>query len=133
MQASDVTYPSSIGDVVRGLRAYITAREWEGVTIQPELPATKTARMVTVADDGGPARNGVLRRRHRINVWAGSPVDAENLGIVVADGMRSSLRMLEVVGPVKVTDDVDEAISVGGVQLSHYLVSGVLIVRARNL
>jgi hypothetical protein len=133
VQAYDVTYPSTIGDLVRGLRDYLTETGWADVTTQPELPGTKTGRMVTVSDDGGLPRDGVLRRRHRFNVWASSPVDAENLGLAVADYARSRKKMTQVVGPVKVTDETDEVIVVAGASLSHYLVTGALLVRARNL
>ena len=133
VQAADITFPSTLGTVVHAVRDYLTDAGWSGVTTQPELPDVKTARMVTVADDGGVARDGVQRRRHRFNIWANTPVDAENLGIAVADAARSRLRMREVVGPVKVTDDTDDVITVNGSTLTHYLVTGVLIVRARNL
>lgn len=131
MLAYDVTYPSTVGVVVAGVRTYL-GNTFGSVTVQPKLPDAKTARMVTVADDGGLPRDGVLRRRHRLNVWADDPVTAENLGISVADAMRSQLRMLEVAGPVEVTDDIDDVIVVGGKRLYHYLITGVLIVRASN-
>lgn len=131
MQAYDVTYPSTIGLLVDELRLELGDTFGE-VTVTPTLVDEKTARMVTVADDGGPARSGVMRRRHRVNVWADSPVAAESIGIAVANGMRSRLRMLEVVGPIDVTDEIDDVITVGGKALSHYLVTGVLIVRAAN-
>lgn len=133
MQAHDITYPSSIGTVVAAVRAYLTAKSWTGVTTQPKLPATKTARMVTVRDDGGPSANGVTRRRHGFNIWADSPVDAENLAIAVADCCRSSMKALEVSGPTEVTDSTDDVMVVDQKTLSHYFVSAVIAVRATNL
>lgn len=133
MQAHDITFPSSLGVVVRGVRSYLTGTGWTGVTTQPKLPDTKTARMVTVRDDGGTPRNGLSRRRHGFNVWADSPTDAENLAIAVADCCRASFAALEVSDPVEVTDDTDERMSVSGKTLTHYFLSAVLLVRASNL
>ena len=133
MQAHDITFPSSLGVIVRGVRAYLTSTGWTGVTTQPKLPDTKTARMVTVRDDGGTPRNGLSRRRHGFNVWADSPTDAENLAIAVADCCRASFAALEVSDPVEVTDDTDERMSVGGKTMTHYFLSAVLLVRASNL
>lgn len=133
MQAHDITYPSSIGTVVQGVRAYLTGTGWTGVTTQPKLPIAKTARMVTVRDDGGTGRNGVLPRRHGFNIWADTPVDAENLAIAVADCCRASFAAREVTSPLEVTDADDDAMTVGGKTLTHYFVSAVLTVRASNL
>lgn len=130
MQAHDITFPPSVGVTVRGVRAYLTATGWTGVTTQPKLPDTKTARMVTVRDDGGTPRNGVSRRRHGFNIWADSPVDAENLAIAVADCCRASFAALEVSDPVDVTDETDAAMRAG---MTHYFLSAVLLVRASNL
>lgn len=133
MQAHDITFPSSLGVIVRGTREYLTAAGWTGVTTQPKLPATKTARMVTVRDDGGTPRNGLSRRRHGFNIWANSPTDAENLAIAVADGCRASFAALEVSDPVEVTDDTDARTLVDDKPLTHYFLSAVLLIRASNL
>lgn len=133
MQAHDITFPSSTGIVVRGIRAFLTAASWTSVTTQPKLPDTKTARMVTVRDDGGTPRNGISRRRHGFNIWADDPVDAENLAIAVADCCRASFAAVEVSDPVEVTDATDDAMTVSGKPLSHYFVSAVLVIRASNL
>ena len=133
MHAHDITYPSSIGIVVRGIRDYLTGTAWTSVTVQPKLPDVKTARMVTVRDDGGTGRNGTLPRRHGFNIWANSPVDAENLAIAVADCCRASFAALEVSSPLEVTDATDDVIVVAGKPLTHYFVSAVLLVRASNL
>lgn len=133
MQAHDITFPSSLGPVVRGVRDYLTGTAWTGVTTQPKLPATKTARMVTVRDDGGTPANGLSRRRHGFNIWANDPVTAENLAIAVADCCRASLAALEVSDPIDVTDDTDTRTLVAGLPLTHYFVSAVLLIRASNL
>lgn len=133
MQAHDITYPSTVGVVVTGTRAYLTGTGWTGVTVQPKLPATKTARMVTVRDDGGVGRNGLLARRHGFNIWADNPVDAENLAIAVTDCCRASFAALEVSSPLEVTDGTDDVMVVGGKTLTHYFVSAVINVRANNL
>lgn len=133
MQAHDITFPSSLGGVVRGVRDYLTGTAWAGVTTQPKLPTTKTARMVTVRDDGGTPRNGLSRRRHGFNIWANTPVDAENLAIAVADCCRASFMALEVSDPVDVTDDTDAKTLVDGKPLTHYFLSAVLLIRASNL
>lgn len=132
MRASDITYPSTIGLVVTTLRTFLTGRTWTGVTVQPKLPSTKTARMVTVRDDGGSDRDGVERRRHSLNVWADDPVVAEDLARDVAAGVRSALRATNI-SVTEVEDDTDTALSVGGKTLTHYLVAFSLVVRATNL
>lgn len=133
MQAHDITFPSSLGVVVRGIRDYLTGTGWTGVTTRPKLDETKTARMVTVRDDGGTPRNGVSRRRHGFNVWVNDPVDAEKLAIAVTDCCRASFAALEVSDPVDVTDDTDSRTLVDGKPLTHYFVSAVLLIRASNL
>lgn len=132
MPAREVTYPASTGPVVRALRTFLTAGGWTGVTVQPKLPATKTARMVTVRDDGGTPRDGISRRRHGFNIWANDPVDAQNLAIAVANGCRSALTAVDVSDPIEITDDADEHTIVAGKPLAHYFVSAVLIIRASN-
>lgn len=132
MRASDITYPSSIGRVVTATRAFLTTRSWTGVTVQAKLPDTKTARMVTVRDDGGSDRDGVERRRHSLNVWADTPVDAEALARDVAAGARSVLHATNI-SITEVEDDTDTALTVDGMPLTHYLVAFTLAVRATNL
>jgi len=132
VRASDITYPSTIGRVVTATRAFLTTRSWTDVTVQPKLPDVKTARMVTVRDDGGSDRDGVERRRHSLNVWADTPVDAENLARDVAAGARSVLKATNI-SILEVEDDTDTALTVDGKQLTHYLVAFTLAVRATNL
>lgn len=131
MQAHDITFPSTIGHVVTTVRGGL--EQFAPVTVQPKLPPTKIARMVTIADDGGTARSGTLRRRYRANVWADDPVTAERLAIAVAATFRGTLRMLDVTDPLEVTDTTDDVIVVGKKTLTHYLITGTLIVRAWNL
>ena len=131
----DITFPSSVGTVVRGIRAFLTGTGWSGakaVTTQPRLPDAphRTARMVTVRDDGGTPRNGVSLRRHGFNIWADDPVEAETLAIDVADCCRSSFAAVEVSDPIDVTDEDDAAMRSG---MFHYFVSAVLVIRASNL
>ena len=132
MPAPDIVYPASTGPTVRATRAFLTAKGWTGVTVQPKLPTTMTARMVTVRDDGGTGRDGVSRRRHGFNIWANDPVTAQNLAIAVATGCRGALRATEVTDPIDVTDDTDERTLVAGKPLTHYFVSAVLVVRATH-
>lgn len=131
MQAHDVTFPSSLGTVVRGLRASLSA--FPGVVVQPKLPDVKKRLMVTVRDDGGTPRNGLSRRRHGFNVWADDPVEAENLAIAVANACRSRFRALEVSDPIEVSDSTDDVLTVGEKTLTHYFLSAVILVRADNL
>ncbi len=131
MLARDITFPSSLGTVVRAVRASLT--DFPGVVVHPKLPDDKVRLMVTVRDDGGTPRNGVSRRRHGFNVWADSPVEAEQLAIAVADACRSDLAALEVTDPIEVSDSTDDVLTVGGETLTHYFLSAVLLVRATNL
>lgn len=132
MRASDITYPSTTGRVVTTIRTFLAERDWVGVTVQPKLPAKKTARMVTVRDDGGSDRDGVERRRHSLNVWADGPVTAENLARDVGAGARSTLHATNI-SIVEVEDATDEALTVAGKKLTHYLVAFTLVVRASKL
>lgn len=135
MRASDITFPSTVGPVVRAQRDWLASRGWaaaKAVTVQPKLPATKTARMVTVRDDGGADQNGVERRRHSLNVWADDPVEAEKLARDVAAGCRFELHATNI-SVLEVEDDTDEVLTVGGKTLTHYLVACTLLVRAINL
>lgn len=130
MLARDVTFPSSLGMVVRAVRASLT--DFPGVVVQPKLPDVKKRLMVTVRDDGGTPRNGVSRRRHGFNVWADDPATAEELAIAVADACRSDLAALEVTDPIEVSDSTDDVLTVGDKPLTHYFLSAVLLVRATN-
>ncbi|WP_353809077.1 hypothetical protein [Agromyces sp. SYSU T00194] len=132
MQASDITFPSTIGLIVTTLRTFLSARGWSSVTVQPKLPTVKTARMVTVRDDGGSDRNGIERRRHGLNVWGGNPVDAEGIARDVAAGVRSELHATNI-SILEVEDDADEVLTVGSSKLTHYFVAFTLPVRATNL
>lgn len=132
MQANDITYPPTVGPIVHGMRDHL-APDWSGVTVTPKRTGEATARMVTVRDDGGTGRDGVSRRRHGFNIWANSPVDAQNLAVAVANGCRKAFRALEVSDPVDVTDDTDERTLVSGKPLTHYFLSAVIPVRALNL
>lgn len=132
MQANDITYPATVGPIVHGMRGYL-APEWSGVTVTPKRTGQPTAQMVTVRDDGGTGRDGVSRRRHGFNIWANTPVDAQNLAIDVVNGCRKVFRALEVTDPVDVTDDTDTRTLVDGKPLTHLFVSAVIPVRALNL
>lgn len=132
MRASEIRYPSTLGDVVRGIRTELAARSWTGVTAQPKLPETKSQRMVTVRDDGGTGRGGVLPRRFGVNVWAESPTQAETLALDVVSALRGRLRFIDVTEPVEVPDEADEVLTVNGSTLTHYYIAGTQIVRAIN-
>lgn len=133
MQATDITYPATVGPIVHSMRAYLIEAGWTGVTTTPKRGGNPTARMVTVRDDGGTPRDGVSRRRHGFNIWANSPVDAQNLAVAVANGCRSALRAVEVTDPIDVSDDTDDRTLVAGKALTHYFLSAVIPVRALNL
>lgn len=133
MQANDITYPATVGPFVFGMRAYLSGAGWSGVTVTPKRGTAASARMVTVRDDGGTGRDGVSRRRHGFNIWANDAVTAQDLAIAVANGCRQAFDAVEVSDPVDVTDDTDTRTLVDGKPLTHYFLSTVTPVRARNL
>lgn len=132
-------FPSTTGKMCAVLRAGLVAAAVpysSGVTVQPELPAPLTRRMVTVRDDSGPDDGVQSRRRHGFNVWADSPVDAENLALLcmailrnAADGKPITL-VDQLSGPYRVPTDT--AYVVGGKELTNYFFTARVSVRGSN-
>lgn len=124
----------SDGVITAAFRAGLTATWGDGLTVDPQLPATKTRRMVIVRDDSGPVTGRVQARRQGVNVWAESRVQAQNLAL---DVMQLAGRLPNgiviagtsgFVGPYEVPDEAPYA--VGGVNLSHYFLSFIADVKA---
>jgi len=124
-----IIYPSTTGKLCAILRTALTASPLphsSGVVVGPELPATKTARMVTVRDDSGPDDGVQTRRRQGVNVWA-VRADAENLALLCmailrgcADGQPIT-RTDSFSGPYQVADDPKYV--VGTTELVHMFFS----------
>ena len=120
-----ILFPPTTGKLCAVLRTALTASPLayaSGVTVGPELPATKTARMVTVRDDSGPDDGVQSRRRQGVNVWA-VRADAENLALLCmailrgcADGQPIT-RTDSFSGPYQVADDPKYV--VGSTELVH--------------
>jgi len=135
----NIIFPPTTGKLCAVLRAGLTAAAVpysSGVTVLPELPATKTARMVTVRDDSGPDDGVQSRRRYGFNVWADSSVDAENLALLcmailrnAADGKPITL-VDQLSGPYKVPTDAPYAVN--GKSLTNYFFTCRVSVRGSN-
>jgi hypothetical protein len=121
MRPLAIRFPITDGVVVGKLNSILTA--WSPV-VQTKLPATKTVRMVTVRNDSGPEEGTQSRRRYGINVWADSPVDAENMCLDAMAGLRVAADGLPVTmydqftGPYEVEDATP--LVVAGKNLAHY-------------
>jgi len=125
----NVLFPPTTGKLCAVLRTGLTASPLaysSGVTVAPEIPATKTARMVTVRDDSGPDDGVQTRRRQGVNVWAVRS-DAESLALLCmailrgcADGQPIT-RTDSFSGPYQVTDDPRYV--VGTTELVHMFFS----------
>jgi len=134
-----IIFPSTTGVLCSVLRAGLTASAVAhaiGVTVQPKLPATKTARMVTVRDDSGPDDGSQTRRRYGFNVWADTPVDAENLALLC----MAILRDCADGQPITVTDSfsgpfdvpTETPHNVGGKNLTNYFFACRITARGTN-
>lgn len=136
----NIIFPPTTGKLCAVLRAGLTAAAVpysSGVTVQPELPTDKTARMVTVRDDSGPEDGVQSRRRYGFNVWADSSVDAENLALLcmailrnAADGKPITF-VDQLSGPYKVPTDAPY--TVDGKSLTNYFFTCRVSVRGSNL
>lgn len=122
----DVLMPSTIGLCVARAKTVLAEFTEEAWKVQPKLPATKTQRMVTIRDDSGPDDSVQTRRRKGVNVWAPSPVEAENACLLLMAGFRSMpdgnpvTATDQFTGPFEVVDEATDLLTVGGVTLSHY-------------
>lgn len=120
-------FPSTTGTVVLAFRTGLTASGLPyatGVTVQPELPAAKTIRMVTVRDDSGPDDGAQTRRRQGVNVWAEDSVTAENLALLlmaIARNMPNGQPITatdQFSGPFRIDDETP--VVVASKPLEHY-------------
>ena len=121
----NIIFPPTTGKLCAILRTALTASASSfasGVTVGPELPATHTARMVTVRDDSGPDDGVQTRRRYGINVWA-AQADAELLALTCMAVLRSCPDGQPITatdsfsGPYQVADDPKYV--VGSTELVH--------------
>jgi len=121
----NIIFPPTTGKLCTILRTALTASPLafaSGVTVGPELPATHTARMVTVRDDSGPDDGVQTRRRYGINVWA-AQADAELLALTCMAVLRSCPDGQPITatdsfsGPYQVADDPKYV--VGSTELVH--------------
>lgn len=135
MQVYDVEFPVTDGVIAATMRDGFagSARAYaSGVTVQKELPATKTRRMVTVRNDGGPSVDVRSRRRYGVNVFADSSVDAERLANYGMFLLRRvpGIATSEFSGPYEIDDD--PPYSVGGKNLTHFYFTFTALVRGQN-
>lgn len=136
-----VIFPSTIGTVVSKIREGLAESGSEyapGVKVQPKLPPQpqRVQRMITVRDDSGPDDGTQTRRRYGINVWAESPVAAEQLALLtmavcrnMADGQPITL-VDQVSGPIEI--DETTPLLAGTVLLFHYYFTFRLTARGAN-
>lgn len=139
LSVRNLIFPPVTGRVCEILRTGLTGSAElyaADVTVQPNLPDTKTARMVTVRDDSGPDDGVQSRRRYGFNVWAVSAIEAEKLALLcmailrnAADGAPITLVDL-LSGPYEI-EDVPQ-LTVGSKNLSHYFFTGRISVRGSN-
>lgn len=119
-----VIFPSTVGIVVAAFKTATASSIYTPATIQPELPATKTVRMVTVRDDSGPDDGVQTRRRQGVNVWAEDAVTAENFALhlmAVARNLPNGAPVTatdQFTGPFKIDDETP--IIVNAKPLEHY-------------
>lgn len=133
-----VIHPIATGPLVSLLRDGLLASTESyaaNVTVQRDLPETKTARMVTVRDDGGPDETVFSIRRQGINVWADDPVDAEHLALLSAAILRSTstdviVAVDSITSPIRIDDD--PAYIVGGKPLAHFYFACRARIRGSN-
>lgn len=139
----EVEFPSTMGLVVAGFKSALAASSrpyTSSVKVQPKLPDAdkRTQRMVTVRDDSGPDDQTQSRRRQGVNVWAESPVYAENLALFLMAAARSfpngkPITLVDQMsGPYEVTDDATDLLTVGTKTLSHYFFSFRLTARGTD-
>lgn len=134
-----IIYPSTTGALCAVLRTGLTASALpysSGVTTQPKLPATLTARMVTVRDDSGPDDGVQSRRRYGFNVWAATSPDAENLALLCMAILRGGadgnpITALDTFsGPYEIPTGTPY--NVGGKNLTNYFFTCRVTARGSN-
>lgn len=138
----DVLFPIATGPVIAGLKTFLAGRVEayaDDVTFGTKLPATKTLRMVTVRDDGGPAEGTLERRQIGFNVWAESRLNAELLARLLMGGVRTLpdgapiTSVDNLSGPFEVTDEQTDLLVVGSTTLSHFYFTARVSVRGSDL
>jgi hypothetical protein len=121
-----IIFPPTTGKLCSVLREALAGSSSpfaSGVAVAPELPETKTARMVTVMDNSGPDDGAQTRRRYGVNVWA-ARADVELLALTCMAVLRSCPDGKPITatdsftGPFRVADD--PAYVVGGNNLVHF-------------
>lgn len=138
----DVLFPIATGPVIEGLKAFLAGRDEtyaDDVYFGTKLPVPKQARMVTVRDDGGPT-DGVLERRQLgFNVWAESPLVAEQLARLLKAGVGTLpdggpiTSVDNMAGPFEITDKQTDLLVVGTATLSHFFFTARVSVRGADL
>lgn len=135
----NILFPPTTGKLCAILRTALTASPLaysSGVSVAPELPATKTARMVAVMDNSGPDDGTQTRRRYGINVWARRQ-DAELLALLCMAILRSCADGKPITatdsfsGPYSIPDD--PAYVVGNEDLVHFFFTFRLSARGSSL
>lgn len=138
----EILFP--IPPLVNGLRAALNARGESYaslVRVQRDLPraGSRTQRMVTVRNDGGPQDGPIQKHGYGFNVWAETAVNAEKLarlcmGILptLADG-APIVRVGNLSGPFEVVDETSDLVVVGGITLHHYFFSAQVWSRGSDL
>lgn len=136
LRVRDLIFTPVTGRVCEVLRSGLTASlegYASGVTVQPKLPATKAARMVTVRDDSGPDDGVQSRRRYGFNVWATSAIEAEKLALLCMAILRNApdgkpiTRVDQLSGPYEIDDEPQ--MTAEGKNLAHYFFTGRITVR----
>ena len=140
----DVLFPITSGLVVAALATALDARAESyasDVSVSRVLPPAleRTARMVTVRDDGGPKDGIQSRRQLGFNVWAETSVAAEQLALLcmalveaMPDGQPITF-VDNVSGPFDVVDDSTDLLVVDGTTLSHFFFTARVSVRGVDL
>lgn len=94
IQRPPVVFPSLKAWAVGYLDTWLSLRPESyasGVTVRTKVPSTMPARMVQIADDGGPRGDAVTKVSSvRVNVWAETDTDAEDLALLIAAAFEES-------------------------------------------
>lgn len=115
----DVTFPHTDALILEAFETALTTDYSDGLTVQPDRPATMTRRVVTLRNDGGP-QGRQLDRGYGANLWADTLVDAMNMARVcasVARGLPGTYpfsRAFAFTDPVRIDDDPQFTAQVSG-------------------